>query len=195
MTIEERIAYLQQAAMEEARAAGNALVKKHERKLAGVLEAHKDEANKQLKIQAKSEMTRAKQERSLALSKAQLELKREYGKRQLELKNELFDEVREKLQEFMGTEKYVKLLIGYIREAVQFANGNELTLYINPTDVEKKEYLEEMTGTEITISKEDFIGGVRAVIRGRNVLIDHAFKGAIEKEYQDFMFRGGAGIG
>ena len=46
----------------------------------------------------------------------------------------------------------------------------------------------------LTVSKEDFIGGVRAVIHERNILIDHAFKGALENEYHNFVFRGGAGV-
>ena len=54
-----------------------------------------------------------------------------------------------------------------------------------------KDYLEEHTGMELTVSKEDFKGGIRAVLRGRNILIDHAFKGALESEYQKFLFRGG----
>ena len=47
----------------------------------------------------------------------------------------------------------------------------------------------------LTVSKENFVGGVRAVVKGRNVLIDHAYKGELEEEFQDFMFRGGTGIG
>lgn len=70
-----------------------------------------------------------------------------------------------------------------------------MTLYINPTDEDKKGYLEEHTGMRLTVSKEDFIGGVRAVIHERNILIDYAFKGAVEREYDRFTFKGGSGIG
>ena len=52
--------------------------------------------------------------------------------------------------------------------------------------------MEKYTGMTITVSEEDFIGGVRSVIPGRNILIDHSFKGALEKEYQEFTFKGGA---
>lgn len=70
-----------------------------------------------------------------------------------------------------------------------------MTIYINPTDEDKKAYLEEHTGVAVTVSKEDFIGGIRTVVHERNILIDHAFKGAIEREYQKFVFKGGRGIG
>jgi len=124
-----------------------------------------------------------------------MELKRELGKTQAELKKVLFEEVERLLLEYMKTEEYTELLVTYIKKAVKFADGAATTLYINPSDADKKEYLEERTGMTLTVSKEDFIGGVRAVIREKNILIDHAFKGAIEREYNKFLFRGGAGIG
>ena len=51
------------------------------------------------------------------------------------------------------------------------------------------------TGMTITISEYDFMGGMRAVIRGRNILIDHSFQAAVDHEYHQFSFAaGGAGI-
>ena len=94
----------------------------------------------------------------------------------------------------MKTEEYKHLLVAYIEKAARFAGGEAMTIYINPTDADKKEYLEEHTGMTLTISKEDFIGGVRAVIHERNILIDRAFKGAIDNEYHKFVFKGGAGV-
>ena len=121
----------------------------------------------------------------------QLELKREMGKIQTELKTELFEEVQLKLLAFMRTEEYKEVLIRYIEKAAQFASGMAMTIYINPSDADKKTYLEERTGMTLTISKVDFIGGVRAVVPEKNVLVDYAFKGALENEYQKFQFRGG----
>lgn len=195
MTLEEKITHLQEAAMEEARAQANAIMNQHESTLTGVLDQHRDEANRQSEMRIKAEKINARQQQNMAVSRAQLELKREYGKRQKELKKKLFQEVEQKVRDFMKTEEYVKLLVAYIEKAARFANGEEIVIYINPTDADKKAYLEEHTGMELSVSREDFIGGVRAVIQGRNVLIDHAYKGAIEEEYQTFVFRGGAGIG
>ncbi len=195
MKLDERLAYLQQAAMEEARAEANTIVKKHERRLSKVQAEHKDEMSKQAKIQVRTETIRAKQKRNIEVSKEQLKLKRAYGDRQLELKKKLFEEVRAKLSDYMKTPEYLDLLVRYIEEAKDFAGEDEMTLYLNPSDAHHQEYLEKKTNTKITISHEDFIGGLRAVIRERNVLIDHAFKGSLESEFESFMFKGGAGIG
>ena len=181
--------------MEEARAEGNAIIKQHEDALLGVFEQHRAEMLRQSETRVKTERVGAEQQLNMAMSKAQLELKRELSKTQKELKAALFDEVREVVREYMKSEDYPRLLVAYIEKAAKFANGAPMTIYINPSDEDKKAYLEEHTGMALTVSKEDFIGGVRAVIQEKNILIDHAFKGAIENEYRKFMFKGGVQVG
>ena len=179
LTNEEKITHIRTAAMEEARAEANAIIKQHEDALRSVFEQHQIEARRQSETRVRAESVTAKQQLNMAMSKAQLELKREMGKIQTELKTELFEEVQLKLLAFMRTEEYKEVLIRYIEKAAQFASGMAMT------------YLEERTGMTLTISKVDFIGGVRAVVPEKNVLVDYAFKGALENEYQKFRFRGG----
>ena len=77
---------------------------------------------------------------------------------------------------------------------MRFAGGQSLIIYLNPTDMDKKDDLEDYTGMTITISREDFMGGMRAVLPEKNILMDYSFKGALEKEYEEFTFKGGGGI-
>ena len=191
MTIEEKMFHLQTDAMEEARAEGNALIRQHEEALNSVFSQHCEEARRQSETRIKAEKVSAAQQLNMASSKAQLELKRELSGTQARLKQQLFEEVETLLQDYMKTEEYRHLLVHYIEKAASFADGEEMTIYINPSDADKKEYLEEHTGMRMTLSNEDYKGGIRAVLRQRNILIDHAFKGALEREYQQFLFRGG----
>jgi len=94
----------------------------------------------------------------------------------------------------MKTEEYRDFLLCCIRKSLEFAGGEGLTIYMNPSDVELKEELELRSGAMLTISEEDFIGGIRAVIRTRNILIDHSFKTALRAEYDEFVFLGGDGV-
>lgn len=195
MTIEEKMERLQSAAMTEARGQGNAIIEQHRKALENVYEQHVDEAKRQAEIRIKAEQINIKHQLNKAASKAQLDMKQELGKTQRKLKKELFKEVNELLSDYMKTEDYKHLLVKYIENAATFADGASMTIYINPTDADKKEFLEEHTGVRVTVSKEDFVGGIRTVIHERNILIDHAFKGATEREYQKFVFKGGTGIG
>lgn len=72
--------------------------------------------------------------------------------------------------------------------------NDELTIYINPTDEKRRSDLEGATRVHLTISAEDFRGGVRAVIRSRNILIDNSFSTQLKEQYDKFVFLGGDGI-
>ena len=60
------------------------------------------------------------------------------------------------------------------------------------TQLMKKNVL--IWSVHLTISAEDFRGGVRAVIRSRNILIDNSFSTQLKEQYDKFVFLGGDGI-
>lgn len=180
--------------MEEARAEGNAIIDNYRTALEKVLEDHKEEAILQSQTRIKGEMVNARQQLNQATAKAQLELKRKQGKIQQTLKDKIFEETMTLVSDYMKTEAYEDFLVRCIRRAVDFADGEQMTIYINPSDEQKQSALEEASGAQVTVSAEDFIGGVRAVIRGRNILIDNSFKTQLRNEYDRFLFSGGGGI-
>ena len=184
MTVEEKISHIREAAMEEARARGNEIIDQHQKALEGVFKTHKQEAVMQADTRIKTETASARQQLNTVTSKGQLKLRRQLSRVQNELKNKL-------AEEYMKTEAYKELLVSYIAKAARFADGNPLTIYINSSDEDKKEFLEKRTGMTVTVSEEDFLGGIRSIIPGRNILIDHSFSGALEKEYEEFTFKGG----
>ncbi len=152
--------------MEQARLEGNVIIDTHQAALEKVFEDHKAEATRQSETRIKAEAANAKLSLNQALAKSQLEIKRRQSKVQQELKDKIFEEADALIDEFMKTEAYDDFLIKCIRKAVAFAGNDELTIYINPTD-EKRSYLEGATSVHLTISAEDFRGGVRAVIRSQ----------------------------
>ena len=195
LTIEEKLTHLQASAMEEARAEGNAIMEQHRDALEHLLEEHRQEALRQSDTRVKAETVNARQQLNMATSKAQIELKRELSTTQKELKNRLFDEVEQLMKEYMITEDYKRLLISYIGKAAAFAGATPMTIYINPTDADKKDFLEEHTGLTLTLSKEDFVGGIRAVVHEKNILIDYSFQSSLTAQREKFVFEGGAGVG
>lgn len=194
MTLDEKIAHLQAASMAEARAEGNSIIDSYRDALEKVFQEHKEEMIQQSELRVRSEKINTRQQLSQAAAKAQLELKRQYGKVAQELKDQVFEEANVLVREYMKTDEYIDFMAACIRKALAFANGEPVTIYINPTDISHKDALEAETGTSLTVSKEDFVGGIRCVIRGRNVLIDNSFKTQLRNEYDNFMFRGGEGI-
>lgn len=193
MTLEEKIAHLQATSMEEARAEGNAIIDNYREALEKLLKDHKEEMLWQAETRIKAEQSNARHMLNQAEARTQLELKRRTGKIQVELKDKIFKEAHALAQDFMKTDAYEDYMAKSIRKAISFAGGEEMTIYINPTDERLRPRLEDATGTRLTISTEDFIGGTRAVLRERNILIDNSFKTLLRNEYDKFLF-GGDGI-
>ena len=195
LTLEEKITHLKSTSMEQARAEGNAIIDSHQEALDKVFEDHKAEALRQSETRIKAETTNAKLALNQALAKSQLEIKRKQGKIQQELKDKIFEEAQDLIHAFMKTEAYDDFLIRCIHSAVRFAGTDPVTVYINLSDEKKKTELEEATQVHLTVSAEDFIGGVRSVIRSRNILIDNSFQTQLKDQYDKFIFEGGDGIG
>ena len=194
MTLEEKIAHLQASSMEDARAEGNAIIDNYRDALEKILQDHKEEAQMQSETRIRAERVNARQQLNQAAARAQLDLKRRQGKVQQELKDKIFEETAQLVQTYMKTDEYEDFLIKCILHAMKFANGEPMTIYINPSDEALRDRLEDATGARLTISSEDFTGGVRCVIRSRNILIDHSFKAQLRNEYDSFLFMGGDGI-
>lgn len=193
MTLEEKLAHLQAASMEEARAEGNTIIDSYHEALEKVFQDHRAEALRQSQTRIKAETVSAAQQLNQAAARAQLELKREQGKVQQELKDKVFDEAMDLVRDYMKTSEYEDFLVRCIKHAAAFAGKDSMTIYINPSDDHLKGDLEDAAGLRLTISAEDFIGGMRAVIRSRNILIDNSFKTQLRNAYDKFMFLGGDG--
>lgn len=193
MTLEEKIADLRTTSMEQARAEGNAIIDSHREALEKIFEDHKAEALRQSETRIKAETTNARLSLNQAAAKSQLEIKRRQGKVQQELKDKVFEEVMELVKDYMKTDAYNDFLIKCIQQAEHYAGQDPVVIYINPSDEPKRSDLSDATGVDLTVSAEDFIGGVRAVIRSRNILIDNSFKTQLRNEYDKFIFLGGEG--
>jgi vacuolar-type H+-ATPase subunit E/Vma4 len=115
-----------------------------------------------------------------------MEFRRKVLERTAEISDRVMDDVRLKLEDYMKTSEYIELLFAQITNAVDFAGGDAITIYINPSDVDKKSLLEEKTGVSLTVSNRDFIGGTRAVIPSNSILIDNSFLTRLEEAKNTF---------
>ena len=132
-----------------------------------------------------------RQEINKALSAEQLTIKRDWTRKQNELKEKIFSEVKGLLESFTKTPEYENYLTAKIKEALDFAGNDEITIYLSPEDSSLAEKLQHTTGTAIQLAKDSFLGGIRATIPQKNILIDHSFAGNFEAAYKEFKFDGG----
>ena len=191
MTIDEKLSHFYDITVEDARTKAAAILEEHKEALEKMTAERKALSEENAQAQIKAETANARREVNKALSAEQLTIKRDWTKKQNELKEKLFSEVKELLDSFTKTPEYETYLTGKINEALAFAEDDEISVYLSPEDSALAEKLQQTTGVTIQIAKDSFLGGIRATIPQKNILIDHSFAGNFEAAYKEFKFDGG----
>ena len=191
MTIDEKLSHFYDVTIEDAQAKAAGILEEHRKALAQMTEKHKADSQENAQVQIKAETANAKREINKALSAEQLTIKRDLTKKQNELKEKLFAEVKTQLENFRNTPDYPAYLESKIKEALDFAEQDKINIYISPEDSALLPDLVERTKAFITVSAEDFLGGIKATIPHKNILIDHSFAGNFQAVYKEFKFDGG----
>ena len=191
MTIDEKLSHFYDVTIEDAQAKAAGILEEHRKALAQMTEKHKADSQENAQVQIKAETANAKREINKALSAEQLTIKRDWTKKQNELKEKLFAEVKTQLENFRNTPDYPAYLESKIKEALDFAEQDKINIYISPEDSALLPDLVERTKAFITVSAEDFLGGIKATIPHKNILIDHSFAGNFQAVYKEFKFDGG----
>ena len=191
MTIDEKLSHLYDVTIEDAQAKAAGILEEHRKALAQMTEKHKADSQENAQVQIKAETANARREINKALSAEQLTIKRDWTKKQNELKEKLFAEVKTQLENFRNTPDYPAYLENKIKEALDFAEQDKINIYLSPEDSALLPDLVERTKAFITVSAEDFLGGIKATIPHKNILIDHSFAGNFQAVYKEFKFDGG----
>ena len=191
MTIEEKLTHFYDTSVKEARRQAEKEVQEHKESLDAAMEEHKKMALENAASSRKAEIANARREINKALSAEQLNIRRDWTARQSRLKEELFSEVREQILKFMESSRYEEYLCSKIEEAVCFAEHDEIQIYLSREDEPRLKSLTIKTGFPLRLSGDSFIGGIKAVIPEKNILIDNSFEEGYNAAYRDFKFNGG----
>ena len=91
----------------------------------------------------------------------------------------------------MESPRYEEYLCTKIEEAVCFAEHDEIQIYLSKEDEPRLKSLTVKTGFPLKLSDESFIGGTKAIIPEKNILIDNSFEEGYQAAYREFKFDGG----
>ncbi len=191
MTIDEKLQHFYEVSLEEAREDAAQAIQEHKKLLSEKLEEHRQLSRQNAEAEVKAETEHVRREVNKALSAEQITLKRDWSKKQEELKEALFGEVSTKIRDFMSTSEYETYLCRKIKEAQDFAENDEIHIFLSSTDRERLDALIQKTGISLQVSEEDFIGGIRAEIPHKNILIDNSFAANLDAMRKEFKFDGG----
>ena len=194
MTIDEKLQRFTEITLAEIQKKADAELEEHKKLLKEQANAHKRTMYQNAEAEVHSEAEHVSKEINIALANEKLSLRRRYTRRQNELEDKVFDEVLDKLNSFMATSKYEDLLVRKINDAIEYAGEDNLYIYLSTNDASRLNKLIERTGFPLQVSEEAFIGGIKARIPDRNILIDESFQGAIDTLHKEFIFMGGTDV-
>lgn len=191
MTIDEKLQHFYEVSLDEAREDAAQAIQEHKTYLAEMLEEHKQTGRLNAEADIKAETGHIRREVNKALSAELITLKRDWSRKQEELKESLFTEVRAKVDQFITTPAYDEYLCHRITAAKDFAEEDEIQIFLSSSDADKLNALEQKTGVPLQVSDEDFLGGIRAEISHKNILIDNSFSANLDSLRREFKFDGG----
>lgn len=186
MNINEKLEYFDQSVIDNATSQAMAIVEEYRSSLQKVLEERKSTFLNKAEHTYRMEADLILREKNHKLSQEAMEFRRKITEKSSEITEQIFSEVEKKLKDFMKTPAYEDFLCQKIKKVNELAQGHVVIIYINPTDEALKESLEKRCGYTLTISNRDFIGGIRAVIASRKILIDESFITKLSEEKEAF---------
>ena len=191
MTTEEKLQHFYEVSMDTAREEATKVLDEYKAALETEMERHKQEKQAASESQFKIDSDNAAREINKALSAEHLHIKRKLSKKQQKLKESIFAEVEELLDDFSKKPEYTDWLENKIKQSLEIAENDSIQIYLTAKESAKAEELTKRTGITPLISETDFLGGIRAVIPEKNILIDNTFLTAFENEKERFNFDGG----
>ncbi|MBQ4069633.1 MAG: V-type ATP synthase subunit E [Lachnospiraceae bacterium] len=187
MTIEEKLDYFMKVSVNDSYEKSQIMFNEYKAGIDKAFEHHKAEALVLAETYMRTEKTAMKRNLYKDFSKQQNDIRRQLTNKQEELKERLFSEVVEALEKYKKTDDYNKLLVKYIKDSLHIAGDNEIEIFIDPKDSDKLEYLTKETGVQIKADKQSFMGGMKAIIPSKNIIIDNSFESKLELKKENFV--------
>ena len=188
MTIEEKLAHFQDAAIEDVKKKKAGILREYRETLDREFARHKESVDLQMKQDLEARTVFIHREMNRDLSAGSLEIKHRLSAEQQKLTDNIFGEVKEKLLRFKETPEYTEYLIRLIASAKELAGDDEVKIGVDPEDAPLIPGLEEKTGMKIETTDGPVLGGIEARIEARNVLIDETFGKALEEARENYRF-------
>jgi len=189
MTLDEKLTNFTEYCVLAAKKKSEELISQQQSALDKDFEAYTLKSKEITDSQLKIEKENLEKQLNKELSNEQLHSKQLIGEARTELTDKLFVELSDKISNFINTKEYMELISSQIKYALNFAEGDEIIIYVDSTDEGRLHELCARHQTDcIKISEHSFMGGTMALLPKKNILIDNSFAKKLETAKLRFMF-------
>lgn len=184
MTIDEKLQHFMDVTTQRVNAENAKQIEDYKKGLDKVYESYCETARRKSELSLKLKEESLEKQKNADLAEKQMEIREKTGKLLRELDEKLYSEVKGKLERFMATGDYERYLVAQVKKILEFADGDDVVIYIDPEDIARKGAVSAGANTVLTVSEYSFGGGVRAVIEKRGILIDQSFDTRLKEAFE-----------
>lgn len=121
------------------------------------------------------------------VAKKQLELKNSLYSERKVIRDEVFRKAEEKLRSFAASDDYIGFLNTSLGKIAHNMGDGKCIVYIAPADEDKRALIKsKLSGAEIRVDNHILIGGVKAHIAARGIMLDDTLDTRLTDQYAWF---------
>ena len=187
MTLEEKLELFRDSAIAEASHQSSVMLAQYRQTLEKIYQSRIEQAQQEAETYIITETDRIRREHNRNLSMEQNKIKRDMGEKHYQVKEKIFAQVTGMLIRYKSQPEYIESLVRHIRRILDMVQNNPVTIYVDASDEKLIPEMEKRCGVKLSVGPREFLGGVRAAVPSKNILIDYSYASRLEEEKNNFI--------
>ena len=189
MKLEEKMAYFKDQVTQQSQAEIDQQINQYRQTLEDDYQKFQEQTDETFAHRLVNEKEALRKENNKAISQIQINQQRELFLTEENMKLTLFQTFTKPLESYQESEAYIEQLKKMLKNIQAYAGREKYDLYIDENDSHLRSQLESYASHPIIISDRPFMGGIRAVLRERQILVDYSFLTFLDRLKENFVIK------
>ncbi|KAA9234367.1 MULTISPECIES: DNA recombination RmuC family protein [Aerococcus] len=189
MKLEEKMAYFKDQVTQQSQAEIDQQINQYRQTLEDDYQKFQEQTDETFAHRLVNEKEALRKENNKAISQIQINQQRELFLTEENMKLTLFQTFTKQIESYQASEAYIEQLKKMLKNIQAYAGREKYDLYIDENDSHLRSQLESYASHPIIISDRPFMGGIRAVLRERQILVDYSFLTFLDRLKENFVIK------
>ncbi|AMB96010.1 V-type ATP synthase subunit E [Aerococcus urinae] len=189
MKLEEKMAYFKDQVTQQSQAEIDQQINQYRQTLEDDYQKFQEQTDETYAHRLVNEKEALRKENNKAISQIQINQQRELFLTEENMKLTLFQTFTKQIESYQKSEAYIEQLKKMLKNIQAYAGREKYDLYIDENDSHLRSQLESYASHPIIISDRPFMGGIRAVLRERQILVDYSFLTFLDRLKENFVIK------
>ncbi|WP_198434541.1 hypothetical protein [Aerococcus mictus] len=189
MKLEEKMAYFKDQVTQQSQSEIDQQINQYRQTLEDDYQKFQEQTDETFAHRLVNEKEALRKENNKAISQIQINQQRELFLTEENMKLTLFKTFTKQIESYQESEAYIEQLKKMLKNIQAYAGREKYDLYIDENDSHLRSQLESNASHPIIISDRPFMGGIRAVLRERQILVDYSFLTFLDRLKENFVIK------